>query len=280
MIGVKHSGQLGDIIYSLPFLKSYISKNGHEKIVLFIPSDKKANRAKGLKHIGGDLMISVGMFNFIKPLLVCQNFIFDVIYMPEKEIPEGVLDLDLIRAGILNLSAGNIRSYYFKIFGLMDLCKGAWLEIPDAEEESVYDVIIGRSTRYLNKSIDYSVINDCNLKVGYIGSDYEFSVFSSTYPGLICDRIEVRTGLSAAQLILSSKIYIGNQSLFFALAEGLNHPRLLESFEPVPNVVPTPGNSGAFISTVGMMSMLAEKFPSKFNSERYAFIEPDYILSL
>lgn len=258
MLGVKHSGQLGDIVYALPFVKAFIARYGFEKVVLFIPSDKQAHRPRGLNHMAGDLMVSAGMFSFIEPLLLSQSYIEKVLYIAEEKIPSGILDLDLMRSGLVNLNAGNIRSNYFKVFGLMDFDVGPWLNFSEKEHGVYFDIVIGRSCRYINDSIDYNVLAEIACVVGFIGTDDEFGFFKIRYPKLKLIRVEIKNALQAAFAIKKSRLYLGNQSLFFALAEAMQHPRILESFEPVPNVIPTSGASGSFLTTGGMVSMVAQ----------------------
>lgn len=258
ILGVKHSGQLGDIVYSISFIKKYIQKYKFDYAIIFIPSDKKANHAKGLNHISNDVMITQSMYEFIKPLLVNEFLIRDVLFMPEKSIPENILDLDAIRNGNINLSAGNIKSYYYKYFGLIDSHSKNWLTQPISDKAHQYRIVIGRSTRYLNLAIDYTLLNDFELRIGYIGTDYEYAKTIENFPLLKIEKISIENALDVSAAISQSSLYIGNQSLFFAISEGLHHPRLLESFEPVPNVVPCPGNSGAFISTEGMMKLASD----------------------
>lgn len=257
--GFKHSGQLGDIVYSLPFIKSFLDSKNAEHALLLIPSDKKSNHAKGLKHIDDHLMINQSMFDFVFPLLKHLNFVSDAIYLPEKLIPRNVVDLDFIRNGDINLSSGNIKGYYYKAFGLIDNCASAWLNDIRPAPHS-YDLVIGRSTRYLNTSIDYQNLELFNLDIGFIGTHHEYKYFRECFPNLRIDRIILKSALDAAEYIKSSKLYIGNQSLFFAIAESLNHPRLLEVFEPVPNVIPLPGVSGAFTNNTNFFKLVCNFF--------------------
>jgi hypothetical protein len=36
----------------------------------------------------------------------------------------------------------------------------------------------------------------------------------------------------------SCKLFLGNASMMFQIAEGLKIPRILETFQPMPNVIP------------------------------------------
>ena len=54
---------------------------------------------------------------------------------------------------------------------------------------------------------------------------------------------KVNNFLEMATIIAGSKLFIGNQSFPFSLAEGLKANRLLEVYFQCPNVIPT-GNNG------------------------------------
>jgi ADP-heptose:LPS heptosyltransferase len=58
-------------------------------------------------------------------------------------------------------------------------------------------------------------------------------------PGL--EWVRVRDFLELAELIAGCKLFIGNQSFPYSLAEGLKVPRILELDPADPNVVPTGG---------------------------------------
>lgn len=280
MLAFKHSGQLGDIIYSLPAMIALSETKGVGNFVLYIPSDKRANHAPGINHVGGNLMVSESMYEFIEPLLTWQPYVSSVFYVPEKCIPSSAIDFDAIRSGQINLSAGNIKDYYFKAFGLVSRSAHQWLRRSFSATNGCFDVIIGRSTRYINDSVDYGVLADCDLNIGFVGIDSEFLNFSKRYPNLTIEHARASNALEVCDLISSSRLYIGNQSFFFSIAEALQADRVLEVFEPVPNVVPSGGRYAGFVSTQGLVSILVS-FLGERSGFRHAVNEdPRYILSL
>ena len=277
-IAVKHSGQLGDILYSLPFIKALLSRYSFDQAVLYIAANKLAKRPNGLKHIGGDYMITASMYNFIYPLLCRQSYLRDIIFAEEEAIPNTAFDLDLIRNGAINTGAGNIRNYYFKYFGMFDSTSGPWI-VSDHGPDRSPDIIVGRSTRYLNLSIDYSVLNEFGASIGFLGTNDEYQKFLELSPHSIASHILIDNALIAASLIRSCKLFVGNQSLFFAISEALDHTRLLESFEPVPNVVPSSGRSGSFLTTDALGKMASQVLGLNAPTVTQEN-SPSYILSL
>lgn len=280
MLEIKHSGQLGDIIYSLPAMLGLAKKLGRIRLRLFIPNDKIAHHAPGLNHIGGSLMVSPPMFDFIAPLLLSQPYIESINYVQEEQIPTSAVDFDIIRGGLLNLSAGNIKDYYLKAFGLMAPPIQPWISVPDAPHTQQFDIVVGRSTRYLNVSIDYRLLNQTQLSVGFIGTQGEFDAFRSFYPELTVTHAKTEDARDVCRLIASAQVYIGNQSLFFAIAEALQAPRLLEVFEPVPNVVPSGGCCGQFLTNQGLAFLLQNVLDLPAGQLHPTANSPAYVLSL
>ncbi|MCC8393251.1 hypothetical protein LJ656_11670 [Paraburkholderia sp. MMS20-SJTR3] len=279
---VKHSGQLGDIVYAMPAMKALARLSGSDKVRLSIPRNKQAHRPAALKHVGGDFMISDEMFAYLKPLLTYQECFSEVVSVDEREIPSGAADFDVIRSGCINVSAGNIKDYYFKVFGLVSRGTSPWITPSfDGRRSGQFDIVIGRSTRYLNQGIDYGILAALGLRIGFIGTANEYLAFANRFPSVAAEYVPTSSAMEACDLIASSSLFIGNQSFFFAVAEALQANRLLEVFEPVPNVLPTGGMCGQFIATRGFATLLRDFFdhPLAISKESHQ-LQPNYLLSI
>ena len=111
-IKVKHSGNAGDIIYSLSSMHQYCEENKC-KIVYYI----KIGVPSGFTdetHPTGAVMMNDFMFDFIAPLLKAQPYIHEVIKLGKDENMVVDYDLDLFRKSYVNLSAGNIQNWIAK----------------------------------------------------------------------------------------------------------------------------------------------------------------------
>jgi hypothetical protein len=281
MIGFKHSGNLGDIVYSLPAMVALSERLGDRSAALYITSDKLVARADpGYWHPGGRYMMNRALFDFIEPLLSRQSYVVRVEFLPEEQIPAAAIDFDIIRSGQLNLSAGNIKDYYFKAFGLVADGAKPWIESPARIESGAVDVVIGRSTRYLNQSINYSLLNELGLSMGFLGTDAEFRAFSERFHVRHLEKLPAKDASEASQWISASRLFIGNQSLFFAIAEGLKCHRILESYEPVPNVLPQGGRSGQFVTTQGLLQLTNDLVGTSVDGRNYASVAAQYVLSV
>jgi hypothetical protein len=61
-----------------------------------------------------------------------------------------------------------------------------------------------------------------------------------------------------AQIISSCKLFIGNQSSSYAIAEQLKVPRLLEVFNQCPNVIPIGGEGYGYYTTENLKYYLTK----------------------
>lgn len=274
---IKHSGLMGDLIYSIPSILELMKKFKLEGVNIYIPNNKPSSENSSIKHIGGSLMFNHAMFDFIEPLLKEQEFIKEVFFVKEEEIPNNCVDFDIIRYGLINTGAGSIPSYYSKAFGLVIDHSKPWLHLNSKMKESPYKIIIGRSTRYINKSINYSLLSKLEYDLGFIGTEQEYKIFTKEFDCLRIKYLELQDARTAAHYISQSDLYIGNQSFLFSIAESMKVNRLIESFEPVPNVIPTGGKCGQFITTKGLYMQINQIL--KLQIEPQISLTPEYHLN-
>lgn len=258
VINTSHGGHSGDIVYGMALARHVAAANS-SPVDLYVPRDRPARLAPGLVHPNGSqYLMSEGAFAFMRPLLEAQPYIGQVRFVPESEIPADAIRLDPYRfANGMNLSAGNIADYPAKFYGIPLDVSVAWLETPPVKQPA-WPVTIAMSKRYRNAAIDYSFLAGVE-GVRFVGLPDEYEDFKSRHglPGLAYHRCE--TALDLAQAIGASRVFIGNQSMPFAVAEGLKVDRALEACEMVPNVVPSGRGAGSFIYQAGLVSLLRSR---------------------
>jgi hypothetical protein len=221
----KHSGNAGDIIYSLPTVYA-LAQNAKAHFHLNINQPGHYGKRP---HPLGNLMMNQKMAEMLQPLLAAQKQIHScAIYDSVTPID---FDLDAIRRYPLLLSRGNITRWYFYIFAVnADLGK-PWLHVqPDTSFNDC--IVIARSQRYRSPGIDYSFLK--NYKTAFIGVEQEWKEMKEMIPNI--EHVPVKNFLEMAQVIAGSKFFIGNQSFPFSIAEGLKVKRLLEVYYLAPNV--------------------------------------------
>jgi len=235
LINVKHSGNLGDIIYSLSSLKAYSIEHGC-RINYYIKLDVPSSFTEKT-HPVGNVMMNKAMFDMAYPLLKSQPYINAVLIYTNQHID---FDIDLFRTEYLNLSGGNIQCWI----------SNAYPELrPDLVQPSLFVepiksdyIIVNRTMRYNNTFIDYSILDYDNLYFVGVESEYKkLAVHNRKLKHLV-----VKDFLEMARYIAGCKLFIGGQSMAFAIAELLKVDRILEQYVHAPNVIPSGGNHYVF----------------------------------
>ncbi|MFT3910212.1 MAG: hypothetical protein QM737_12355 [Ferruginibacter sp.] len=221
----KHSGNCGDIIYSLPAVWE-LAKNGKAEYYLQIDQPTRYNNHHPLKNV----MLNQKMAEMLKPLLLYQPLCKSCEIYNGEQVD---YDLDVFRKFILLPDRGNIARWYFNVFAVSASLSEPWLIAP--KDPTMKDaILIARSHRYRNPNISYSFLQKYpNVK--FIGVEEEFLDMKSSIPNL--EHKQVNDFLEMATLVNSCKLFIGNQSFPFAIAEGLKTNRLLEVYYQSPNVI-------------------------------------------
>ena len=265
-----HDGHMGDIIYSLLFLCN-VHKVKSSKINYYVKNDA-LNESFLIGHpSGGNLMISENSFNFLKPLVEQQVYIKKFTY--SSLLKKKFIDLSLIRDGRINTSSGSISLWYEKRFNFPNDPTLRWLRASKKALKYKNSIIISRSERYQNNAIDYSFL--CGIKnIYFIGLKKEYELFINEFDLRNISLISVKNALDAANIINSAKCFVGNQSFFFSLAEGLKCPRALEVYEPAPNVIPIGGKCTSYIQTQHLINFLKSFNLNIKNHNKY--IKPFY----
>jgi len=202
-----HRGSRGDIIYALPTILA----------------------------CGGDAILYLRKeehLKFLYNLLKTQSYIKDVRYKGDVE----KYGHSWSNGSIINLSgfahiAWAKRNQHLVLSHLetqdkeYDLSQ-AWID--SIEPKYLSDIIIGRTTKYHDKEeIDWTMLEPFKDRCKFVGYAREYKHFIRKYK-IDIEFYQVQDGLELAQIIKGSKFFIGNQSVAFAIAEAMKHPRFLE----------------------------------------------------
>jgi len=222
----KHSGNSGDIIYSLPTVFE-LSKNGNAHF--YLAADQPGDYHLDY-HPLGDVMLSNKMIEMLTPLLQYQP----QIKIAEKYSGEKVdYNLDEFRKYGFFLDRGHIVRWYFNVYAISPDTSKPWLTAPKDGQYADH-IVIARSHRYRSPLIDYRFLSKYPNKI-FVGVSEEFEDMKTALPDL--EFKPVKDFLELAVIINSCKLFIGNQSFPFAIAEALKATRLLEVYYKAPNVV-------------------------------------------
>ncbi|CAM3904158.1 hypothetical protein MUGA111182_16365 [Mucilaginibacter galii] len=228
-LNVLHSGNAGDIIYALATIKR-INELTSVPVNVYLRLNRPNNLPNYNSHPVGNVMLNDKMAALLIPLIATQPYIESCKIFTDEEIH---IDMDYFRAGILPMQ-GNIARWVGYITGVNAELWKSWLSVePDVKYAN--SIVIARSGRYQNTTIDYTYLNKFNNLV-FIGIEPEYQDIKKHLPGI--KWLSVENFLQMAQIIAGCKFFIGNQSFPFSIAEGLKAPRMLELSLEIINVVP------------------------------------------
>lgn len=249
-INFKHSGHMGDLIYALPVIKE-IAKT--KKCNLFIRVNHSLGKKAYYKHPSGSVMISERMYNMVVPLLENQEYINKVNKWNQEEID---IDLDLFREFPFTNDFHSVR-WYYHITGQFPDMNEPSLEVNQSDNFSDKIVVV-RTFRGRNPLVNYSFLNKYDNLL-FLGTKDEYDDFKIQVPN--SGFYDVKDFLEMAQIMKSAKFVISNQTLAFALAEGLKVNRILEANPFIPAVFPVGKNGVDFY-----FQEQFEEFVDKFNN--------------
>jgi hypothetical protein len=203
---------MGDIIYSLPTVQAFGGG------VFWV---RKQNH-----------------YDSLHALLEVQPCITEVITNPSEPEKLSRINLDTFR----KMERRAFRRGTFKHLAEYHLeahKKEAGLDLPwlyNIEPKSVGEVVVNRSMRYHDRElIDWKLLE--GQDVVFVGWKREYEQFLFLLDGKII-YYKCEDAFDMARVIKGSKLFLGNQSLGFALAEAMKHPRILEVYYQNANCMP------------------------------------------
>jgi len=209
-----HNGSMGDIIYSIP---TVMAMGG------------------GAIYLRWDTH-----YRQMERLLRLQASVTDV--MGPGQITDWNTDVNLslyrrvARAAAREGVAKHLAVCHMEPHGVTHDLTRPWLYAP--YRNSVKPVIVNRSKRYHDREeIDWRILGDVRHEVGFVGSPLEHKRFVKK-SGFHVDHIYCNDALDMANVIAGARLFLGNQSLGFAIAEALKVPRVLEVFHAIDNCRP------------------------------------------
>ena len=213
-------GKLGDLIYSLSFVRAFLEKIGEKTCHFHIQTN--------VPHVANvmerePVMLSTASAAFIKPLLEHQGFISEV--SVSDEVPVGFYDLSMVRKMLHNFGSGDIRLWYQSCVNDhldIDLTKPS-LEAP-FDDRLKDKIIICMTERYVPAEVDMSALKEFAGSLVFIGTNFEHQRFCSRYFGI--ERVIVKDALELAGLMKGCKCVISNLNGNYAIGESLKCKRI------------------------------------------------------
>jgi hypothetical protein len=229
MFTFKHSGDLGDIVYSLPAVKAlgggvlYLDVNGG-----------RSDPVLSQYAFHGRTNFNIGGYHAIRPLLVEQSFIEDVRIWKGERVD---YNLDLFRRRISEPKT-NLALLYLREFGLDEaLYHQPWLALRSTAISLAKPIVVNRTPRYQSK-YHWWLINNDNIvpRAVFVGHAKEHELFEFTFQCAV-EYLRTENALHIARILKGTQILIGNQSFVMSIAIGLGTPFWQEVYDPLPNCV-------------------------------------------
>jgi len=221
-----HSGDLGDVIYGGPLFREL----GGGKLILG-PANMTPMQTRE--------PMTPARFRLIAPLMAVQPYISSVEW--SQTIPDGLTyDVNQFRLSIIRercdvLPGMNLARAQLKHFEQrLDADTEPWLTIDDPLKLTGKSVVISRSLRYHNPRFNWrEVMRLYGSEAVFLGSESEWREFCRNFGSV--DYHKCNDLLEVARIIAGVKLFIGNQSAPYAIAEGLKQNAILEVGMQAPN---------------------------------------------
>lgn len=221
-----HSGDFGDIVYALPTIRAL----GGGKLLIGPSRQWKTRLQMTPEHV-----------ETLRPLLALQPYIKGVGYCDKA--PPDAIDLNrfreclLLEQGLLHgsnrrLNLAEAHLYAYRL--AMTECDRPWLEVDRMEPVPGRPVLIHRSSRWRCADFPWDkVMRRHGHQAAFVGLPEEHAEFVKEWGSL--PHVPTANFLELARLIAGCWLYIGNQSLPYAICEGLKHLSVLEVWPEGPN---------------------------------------------
>lgn len=211
-----HSGDLGDLIYSLPTIRAL----GGGDLILNYDTKRTMHG------------IDEKRFKAIASLLEVQDYIFSVTYEPKNR--EDCLLNDFrkhVRSG------KTLLEMHLKMYGIQNTqdARRKWLKTGVGIDLSFkFLTIFSRSQRYHNPNFPWHRIVNEFPKASFMGLQEEYNAFTTEFD-FKGPFIKTETLLEAAIILNSCDKFVGNQSCLLSIAEGLKVPIVCEVYPQAAN---------------------------------------------
>lgn len=239
----KHSGNLGDIIYSLPTI---ISMGGGRLEINYNPGcwgmDIRAHKPN---------LMNPQSFIPLKTLLETQDYIEGVRLYNGKKFD---VDLDIFRNHTLKKDAykNHIANWHLEALEQKFDLSQPW--ITNIKPLNTSKIVICHNMRYVDSAwnLDWNLLKDHEDNCLFIGFEDEHEKFMG-YSKLNMPRLETDSLLEIAMVIKGSELFVGNQTFGFALAEAMKVQRVQDVWLGKENCLPQSNNGYVELSKVSFL---------------------------
>lgn len=224
-----HSGDAGDVIYSLAAVKALGGG------MMFLTPHNKYPYPLNSRwaRMGGE----ADWVDNLAPLVEAQPYILKCRYT-HGHPASTTHDLNRFRIPWRNRSArdnDSILKLHCDAFGL-SLPTEPWLSVPDRIVVPDKPIVVNRTERYQDWVWPWTALIEKHHKqMVFVGTPKEHELLCGMAPHCRIEYRPTRDALELARVIAGAKLFIGNQSLGLAIAHGLGKQVLVEEWAANPN---------------------------------------------
>ena len=220
-----HSGDAGDVIFSLPAM---LAKTGGQPFKLILGTKTRVRKN-----------FDVAWSNNLMSLLRIQPYIADV-WLQKPEDTWNV-DCDGFRNRMFTqwVKGKTALAYTCDEFGISSHGVGSapWITVDQPMHVDGCPVVVNRTYRYLNPTFPWRhVVQKYRGQMVFIGFPEEHDRFMISY-GVKIPYCPTENTLEMARLLAGCRLFVGNQSLAHAIAEGMKIPIVLEVSRDFPTCI-------------------------------------------
>lgn len=224
----KHSGDLGDIIYSLPTIK----RLGGGILYLDITGGATEPPCKS-QCMNGKTKFNETSYNFVKPLIEYQSYIKEVKIFNNESID---YNLNKFRYKFSDTNSRsktkNLLDLHLEAFDLPEWDPNEkWLDV-DAPVMLERKTVVSRSPR-MQGNYPWFEVNKFNFrdKAVFVGLPKEHDIFEYTFDIKIPHH-QVNDALELARVIAGCKGFAANSTFTLSVAIGLGTVPIIQEVEP------------------------------------------------
>lgn len=243
ILKIRHSWNPGDLITILPGLQ-HLYKTQNTRTVfmqrLNFPAFYYQNATHPTKFEGEQVCMNQSMWDMMLPLLKSQEYIEDAFVWEGQEFN---LDFDLSRDRTL-IPIPNGSIHHWPWFIMPDLACDLSKEWVKCNKVSNNNIIVNFTQRYRNPHLSYYFLKGYDVK--FVGTEEEHELFCKQN-NLSLEHLKVNDFKELAEIIKGARLFIGNQSFCWHLADAMKVNRIVEICPSFPNTFPTGANGHAVL---------------------------------
>lgn len=225
-----HASKIGDLIYALPTIKTLCLKHNSRAIIV---------------------CLQYQVVEALRSLLIEENYVLNITLLEDfhlyltKERRTNIIgwaNLEGFREFDMGMdSRDSLPICYAKAFKVenkvKELIKDSWITRPGINNNYLHKgTLINYTPRYQDKLFSWKeVIQNSPKPYFFAGTSGEYKIFTERYPKIEVEHVIFKDYKQAAEIFCTIRMFIGNQSSLFALAEAMKIPRKLIEAPSPPN---------------------------------------------